>query len=142
MRWRDFPHRPEWSRVLSLGSAFRFALVGGSATLLYLLISIALAGGRTGIAPAAAHVLALLVATGFSYVGHHRFTFRLTSGHERHLRRFLICSGILMALTTVLNFALTDLLRVDHHIAAFAVALSYPPASYLINALWSFRLRE
>ncbi|WP_192499064.1 GtrA family protein [Skermanella pratensis] len=127
---------------MSLGSAFRFALVGGSATLVYLLISIGLAGERTGMAPTAAHVLALLVATAFSYAGHHRFTFRLTSGHERHLRRFLTCSGILLALTTVLSLALTDLLRVDHHIAALSVALIYPPASYLINALWSFRLRE
>lgn len=136
MRWK------EWRRGLDFGSAFRFALVGGSATLLYLLVSIGLAGERTGMSPSAAHVLALLAATAFSYVGHHRFTFRLTSGHERHLRRFLICSGILLALTTVLNLALTGLLRVDHHIAALSVALSYPPVSYLINALWSFRVRE
>lgn len=120
----------------------RFALVGGCATLLYLLISIGLPGERTGIAPAAAHVLALLAATAFSYVGHHRFTFGLSGDHERHLRRFLICSGILLALSTALSLVLTDLLRFDHRVAALSVAVGYPPASYLVNALWSFRMQQ
>lgn len=126
---------------LSLGGAMRFGLVGACATLIYLLLSIGLGSDGTGIPPAAANVVAILTALAVSYVGHHRFTFGLRGGHDVHLGRFAATSAVLLALSTLLTVVLTDLAHVDHRMAAFAVAIGYPPASYLANALWSFRAR-
>lgn len=74
------------------GQLFRFALVGGIATLVHYLVALALVGA-IGVYPA--NLGGYAAAVGVSYFGHLRFTFRVDpagASHGRRVLRFVVVS--------------------------------------------------
>lgn len=117
-------------------SAARFGLVGILATAIYLIIAVILP--EYSISPTLAAAIASIVSVGFSYLGHHSFTFSKSGLHEFYLPRFLIVSTLLSAVATATTFIMTNFFGLSANNAAVVVAIFYPIFSFALNNLWVF----
>jgi putative flippase GtrA len=86
-----------------------------------------------------AMALAFSVSLAFSYIGHHRFTFRVDGRHHIHGPRFILVTLVLVSATFLLSSILKTCTTIDHRIIVLITAIAYALASYVLNALWSYR---
>ncbi|UZE48078.1 GtrA family protein [Rhodopseudomonas sp. P2A-2r] len=119
----------------------RFGMVGIIATLLYFMTTTILGRPPFSIDPVAANSAGVAVSLLFSYLGHHRFTFGVASGHGRSLPRFLIVSGGLFVLSSAAMAAARYVWSYDHMLVTACITICYPVMSYLINSAWTFAER-
>lgn len=128
--------RPRWRpRPGELAAIGRFAAVGVAATLAYLGTSLVLLD--RGIAPHPTNLVAFVVGTVASYLGHYFFTYRSDDSHLRMGTRFFAVTAGLMALGAALHhFAL--LVGATPKAAALFVTVAYPPLSFAFNHFWAF----
>jgi putative flippase GtrA len=124
-----------WPDLKLLG---RFGAVGLAATVGYFAITAGLGHMRVGFDPIVAHVLGISASLLVSYWGHHRFTFRADGAHAFYLPRFLLVTGFLFLLSTAAMAFGRYGLALDHTLVTAGIAVGYPLASYLLNALWTF----
>lgn len=116
----------------------RFGLVGIAATLTYLILAMAML--HMGMLSQLANLLAFSLSLLASYVGHYYFTFRSGEPHRITSTRFGLSTLGLVALSSALHQALLWS-GLAPGSAAVAVALIYPPASFLLNFFWAFARR-
>lgn len=126
-------------RRLSLGhSSVRFGLIGVLATGVHLVTGITLIA--LGAAALIANVGAFLTAFGFSFVGHHHFSFR---GHGLSARKSLSrFAGVALIGFAINETVLAGLLRLIPDMPAPALVISTGTAAvstYALSALWAFR---
>jgi len=118
--------------------ATRYAVVGGLAGLLYLVLAIVLE--RTAhIGPQAASALALTAAAAFAYVGHHTITFSADGRHGHYAPRFLTLALAAYGVSYLLIRLLVETHTAPYMIAALLVAVANAAISYLCNRLLVFR---
>ena len=119
-------------------AAFRFVLVGVLATLVHLIAGTVLIQLR--VAPLVANIFGFLAAFGFSFLGHHYYSF---SGHGHRLRETLSRFIWVAAFGFGINQGiLTILLRAYPGTAASALiisTLSAALATFAMSQLWAFR---
>jgi putative flippase GtrA len=119
-------------------TAFRFVLVGVLATLVHLIAGTILIQLR--VAPTVANIFGFLTAFGFSFLGHHYYSF---SGHANRLRETLSRFIWVAASGFGINQAiLTLLLRAYPGTGASALVISTLTAAFatfLMSHLWAFR---
>jgi putative flippase GtrA len=125
-------------RLLDAARAFRFGLVGISATLTYLGIVNLSAVPVGPLTPFDAHLLGLGCSIAVSYAGHHAFTFGRKGRHGFYFRRFAIITAILFVLSSAVAFACDRYLHFPAAILSFLIAALYPCGSYLLHSLWTF----
>lgn len=118
-----------------LGAVVRFGVVGVAATMTYLGISLLLLDG--GMAARAANLVALVGGTAASYLGHYFFTYRSREAHLRVGQRFVVVTAGLWLLCAALHSAVLWL-GATPRAASAAIALTYPPLSFLANHFWAF----
>ena len=117
------------------GTVLRFGLVGVTATLTYLAVSLLLVGA--GWLPQLANIAAFAVGTAVSYFGHYLFTYRATGSHRRVSARFGAMTLVLVALCSALHEAAL-LAGAAPWLASLLVTFAYPPLSFLINTFWVY----
>lgn len=121
-----------------LRRVFRFGIVGVLATLSYFLLMLLLidvAHLSTRWSHVTATVLSLLV----SYLGHHGYTFERSGDHSRYFARFCIVSAALFVCSSSFLWWATASGAMSRELAAAAIALSYPPLSFVLHWACSFR---
>jgi putative flippase GtrA len=118
-----------------LAAVFRFGVVGVAATLVYLGSSLILLD--RGISPHLTNLLAFVVATIASYLGHYFFTYRSGDSHLRMGTRFFVVTAGLMALGVALHH-IALLVGAGPRAAALFVTVAYPPLSFGLNHFWAF----
>lgn len=118
----------------------RFALIGGSATLTYL-VTFALIHRFTSINV----YLTSLLAYGFgfcvSYVGQSLYTFRLEGWDKAILRRFLCASAFGAFLSYIIIIVCTDIFHLPSFFGAIITAILIPFLSFLAMNFWVFLIR-
>ncbi len=119
----------------------RFVVTGVAATATYLALTVLLMARPLGLEPVVASAVASLVSILVSYAGHHRYTFERRGRHDFYFPRFAAVTAALFALSTAAMYVFTRVVPADPDVVATAIALAYPPASYLLNLLWVFRVR-
>jgi len=116
---------------------FRFAIVGGSATLLYgvfVLIIHALADP-----PAlAGHTLAYALAVPVSYLGQRSFTFRYRGPEGRAVRRFLITVTVAFVISTAAVWLCDAVLGLPYYVGMLVTMAVVPLVSFAAMLLWVF----
>ena len=118
-----------------LAAIYRFGVVGVVATLAYLGSSLVLLD--RGIAPHLTNLLAFVVSTVTSYLGHYFFTYRSGDSHLRMGTRFFLVTAGLALLSAVLHH-LALLVGTTPKVAALFVTVAYPPLSFGLNHFWAF----
>lgn len=127
---------PRWHpRPGELAAVLRFAVVGVASTLVYLGASLVLLD--VGIAPRVTNLLAFVVGTVASYLGHYFFTYRSGDSHLRLGTRFFVVTAGLALLCAGLHH-LALLLNATPRVAALFVTVAYPPLSFGLNHFWAF----
>ncbi|MGZ3272723.1 MAG: GtrA family protein [Caulobacteraceae bacterium] len=135
LRARRFDRNPGAMKdeVFQIG---RYGLVGGSAALSYVGV-VLLFSGTIGALGAA--ILAQIVATAISYLGHRTFTFRSSTAHRQAIPRFLVAT----AASVVVNLAVTgfasSVLRVNTMMTSVMAICAIIVVSYASNRLWTFK---
>jgi putative flippase GtrA len=125
-------------RLLDAARAFRFGLVGVTASLVYLGLVNLLAVPLGPLAPFHAHLVALTCSIGVSYFGHHAFTFARKGRHRFYFRRFAIITALLFVLSSALAFICDATLHLSAAVISVMITVLYPAASYLLHSLWTF----
>jgi len=92
------------------------------------------------ITPYWANLSGFLAALIASYLGHFYWTFQKTSGHERHLPRFLVIAWTGYCLSNVSIFVIADLIRWPFEIALAFNTVLLPVSSWLLNRFWAFKV--
>lgn len=117
----------------------RFLIVGLAGTALYAL----LAFGLIWIAAPLflSHAIASVISLIASYFGHKSFTFQIAGDHARRGPRFILATVMLVTAQSGLVLLL-DRFGLDPNLTIAASTLFYPPSSYLLHTLWTFRRSE
>lgn len=116
----------------------RFAVVGGSATILYLLIALYLVSLTVNIA--AAHVAAYVISLLASYLLQKAITFRIKGDYFRTGAKYLIATALIAGMHFLLVVCLNHF-GLNPRITLLAGACFYPAASFVIHSVWTFRAR-
>jgi putative flippase GtrA len=119
--------------VLQIG---RYGVVGASAALSYVGVALLFSGTIGAIGAA---ILAQIVATAISYLGHRTFTFRSSAAHRRTIPRFLVAT----AASVVVNLGVTGLASSVLHMNAMVTSVlaigAIVVVSYATNRFWTFQ---
>lgn len=114
----------------------RFVLVGIGGMLIYAACAYGLLFARTPIMTA--HIVAYGVSLLASYLGQKIFTFGIRGNNRRNLPRFVIATAAIASVQLVLVAGLEHA-GIDPKLTLLASTLYYPPASFLVHNLWTFR---
>ena len=121
------------------GQVLRFAVVGAAATCTHYLVALLCA---IHVNLYGANLLGYLAAVAISYLGHQRYSFRVSAediSHKRQLPRFVVGSLGGLALSYLLLALMRDLLGAPNWLS-LAVAVGLVPVyTFLFNKLWVFR---
>lgn len=122
----------------------RFASVGLVATGVHALVYGVL-GSFSNITPMAANLLAFVVAFGFSYLGHFRFTFSEQMQGRSALRsypvqlRFLVVALLGLGLNALGVWVTTDYLKANYLLAILPMVFIVPLITFGVSKIWAFR---
>jgi putative flippase GtrA len=119
--------------VLQIG---RYGIVGVSAAVSYVGVVVLLS---KMIGPFGAAVLAQILATIISYIGHRVFTFRSSTAHRHAIPRFLVAT----AASVIVNLGMTAFASSVLHMNAMGTSVMAIGAiivvSYACNRFWTFQ---
>ena len=121
-----------WSLRLS-----RFVLIGFGSTALYALLAFALSRIQE-LGVTAASVLAFGIAALFSYAGHKYVTFVSGGSHSFELPRFLVLSGVGLAVVAILPALLSDCFGLPAAIPILLACLAIPAINFVMLDRWVF----
>ena len=115
-----------------------FALVGGSASLIYIVI-FALVDSVTGASTLVANIVAYGIAIPFSYAGHKYLTFSSSNPIISEFPKYIMTQTIGFLSCTTVSMALIDGLHVNHIISSIASTSTVPLISYALSNIWVYR---
>jgi putative flippase GtrA len=119
----------------------RFALVGGSATLLYALFAIGL-HQLWALPVLVGHVLAYLLAVPLSYLGQRHFAFSYRGPQLPALGRFLVTAGLAFAVSTCVVYVGDEVFHWHYLVAIGITMILVPTVSFIAMLLWVFIDRD
>lgn len=129
------PSAREW--IVEAGRLVRFALVGVLASLLYALVTYAIAAA--GIATPVVAAVGGSVAAGFvSYFGHLHFSFAVEPNHRVFVRRFVVITALVFLVNIGTTWLMTAVLKTSYVYSIIVVMALIPGISYLCNRFWIF----
>lgn len=114
----------------------RFVLVGIGGTVIYAACAYGMLFASAPIMTA--HIVAFGVSLLASYLGQKIFTFGIRGNNRRNLPRFAIATAAIALVQLVLVAGLEHA-GIDPKLTLLVSALYYPPASFLVHNLWTFR---
>lgn len=124
--------------IASLFQFSRFGLVGVLATAIHYGVALLMILATNTYL---ANLLGYCTAVGVSYIGHQRFTFRITldsASHGRRLPKF-IATSLSALILSQLVLAGTAAVGLEEAIGLAVAVLSVPPYTFLLSRLWVFR---
>lgn len=120
------------------GRAIRYGIAGVAASVLYF----AAVAGLVEVG-ALSPVWAAAAATGvvivFSYLVNRAWIFRTDRSHSSAFSRFVLASGIGMALNTGLMYLAVHVLGWHYWVGLALATAVVPPTNFLVNQFWAFR---
>jgi len=122
----------------TVGQLVRFGIVGFAATLVHVVVFLALTRGLAW-NPTVATVPAFLTAFVCSYLLNHSWTFRVTGRHERYLVRYLTVALIGAALNAGIMHLVTSVLDQSNTSGLVAVVVIVPAFNFAGSRYWGFR---
>lgn len=122
---------PLWRKI------FRFALVGGAATVVHAAVALLL-HYQAGIEALAANVVAFFMAWGVSYLANWAWTFEAASEHRQSIPRFLTVSLSGFGLNQTLLWLTYSVLGWPMWLALAPSLVAIPAASFVASYLWAF----
>jgi putative flippase GtrA len=116
----------------------RFALVGGSAALVYAasLLTIVHFFATSSVLSSA---LAYVIAIPFSFLGQKYFTFQSRGAMRRELLSFLLLQGVNLVAAVAVTHVVVDVQGLGHYAGIAAVIIAIAVISYASMALAIFR---
>jgi len=122
----------------------RFALIGGMATLIYVVLAFVLSGGAGPvILPAvAASIAAYAVAAVFSYSGHKYFTFVSGGAHVFEAPRFAALTALGLGISWLVPAVMADGLGLSPAWPIIVTCLVVPVLNYVVLERWVFASRS
>lgn len=128
---------PATSLKAEVQTAFRFALVGGAATLTHLVMAqVSLAAGFA--TAAQANVAGFLLAFLVGLLGHYYFTFAQQGSLTRATWRYSVIAVAGFLVNATVLFVLMRVNRIDEAVS-LAIAITIVPAgTFIASRLWGF----
>lgn len=121
----------------------RFAVVGLTATVLYVVLVYLLAALLRGIAgPASVSLLAYVLAASYSYSAHRLFTFMSNGAHKVQLPRFVVLSLAGAAISFFIPVIAENWLSLPNFISVAAVCVVIPVFNFFVLDRWVFGERN
>ena len=114
-----------------------FGVVGVSLALIYFVMAYAGSSG-IGLQPAIASFCAYLLMIPLAYFAHRIITFRSSALHSVALPRFVVTSGMGVALSWVIPYLASKLFAAPHWLAFLAVCVIVPALSFVTTRAWVF----
>lgn len=121
----------------SISRLFRFAIVGGTSTLLYALIAYILTFIFSG-KFIYIHIAAYCLAVPFSYFAQRGFTFRHKGSHKTTSWRFLIANLVALTVSSFVSFYLVDIAGLHEWFGIFIAMIVVPVMSFATMSYWVF----
>ncbi len=130
--------KPKARRLLDeVFSMARFGLVGVLATIVYYASAVSIEAG--GVAPQQANLLAYLLSTSVSFLGHFHFTFGKSGRKLPYIWRFIPVSVAGYVISRVVVFVGNSELALPFWITAFAVAVAVAAFTWVVSRFWAFK---
>ncbi len=123
------------------GRIIRYGIAGVAAALLYNFVAAALVE-LGAMPPVTAAAAATCVAIVFSYAVNRRWIFETNRTHASAFARFVIASGLSMALNTGLMHVVVNALSRPYWMGLILATLVVPPINFVVNQYWAFRPRQ
>lgn len=121
--------------------AVRYGVAGVFATALYLAVAWVLVESGL-LAPVAAAGVATGVVIISSYIVNRAWIFPTDRSHASAFSRFVVASGLSMALNTGLMHLAVQVFAWHYWIGLGLATVVVPPTNFIINQFWSFRPRS
>lgn len=118
-------------RAHQFGQLLRFGVVGGCATVLYVILAFSFARTFAQWPSAASAFGAYLVAGMFSYLAHKLFTFASDGSHGREAPRFMLVSAAGFGIAALLPFVLHDVMGLALAIPVLLTAVLVPVMNFV-----------
>ena len=116
---------------------FRFGIVGILATLVYVLVTLAVVA--SGLAnPIVASVIGQTTSAFVSYFAHLHYSFGVPPQHRLFVWRFLVVAVITYLANIIVTYLLTKVFGISYLISIAAVMILIPILNYICNRLWVF----
>jgi putative flippase GtrA len=120
-----------------VGQFARFSIIGGLATLVHVLILLALVE-TLSYDPVFSTPLAFCVAVFVSYFGNFKWTFAAKDRAIARFPKFVVIQFVGLGMNTAIMYAVYDLARLDYRIGvAFAVVV-VPVVVFVLQRIWTF----
>lgn len=118
--------------VLQIG---RYGVVGVSAAVSYVGVALLLSKviGTFGAA-----ILAQVLSTAISYVGHRVFTFKSSALHRRAIPRFLVVTAAATVANVGVTWFASSILRMDAIVTSVMAVGGIVVVSFSLNRFWTF----
>jgi putative flippase GtrA len=120
------------------GRAIRYGIAGAAAMLLYFALVAALVETRV-LPPVTAAAAGTAATILFQYVVNRAWIFPTDRSHVSAIIRFLLASGLGMALNTGLMHLAVHILVWPYWAGLVLATAVVPPTNFLINQFWAFR---
>lgn len=119
---------------------WRFLIVGFSFTLLYSVLSSALAV-LAGASPPIAGAIGYLLCIPLAYLSQRNIAFRTNSRHRLAFPRYVALQAPLLLLGSGLSWVAIGVLRLPEALGFFAVGVAVALVSFVAQRLWTFSER-
>jgi putative flippase GtrA len=92
-----------------------------------------------GVRPVVGSTVGFLLSVAVSYTLQRTWVFAHAGRHRTLLPRFLIVTGVALALNTVVIHLGTEVFSIHYALVQLVAIVLIPISNYLINSLWTFR---
>ncbi len=130
----------ERMQSVQIGVLLRFITVGVLTTALYALILV-VAVELSGWPPALGVALAYVLAVGFNYLAHHRWTYQAGQPHRAAAPRYLVTIAVLFCLNVAATAVLPGLLGVSYAVVQGLLMVLTALATFVTLSRWVFAMR-
>jgi putative flippase GtrA len=114
-----------------------FCVVGVTLALIYFVVAYT-AMSAVGLDPEIASVCSYLLMIPFGYFAHRIITFRSSAVHRVAFPRFVVTSGMGVALSWVIPYLASHLFAAPHWISFLGVCVIVPALSFVTTRAWVF----
>lgn len=127
--------------LATLGRWVRYAIVGGSGTLLYMLLVVVFVE-LMRIPPVSSAVIGFILVCIFTYTLNRLWVFASSRRHTYAFPRFVMVSIVGLLLNALIMYVTVDVLELWYGFWLIGATAIVPPTNYLLHAYWSFRQIE
>lgn len=119
-------------------SFLRFGVVGVAATVIHVVVFIALVE-LVAVSPVISSIPAFLLAMLASYAANYRWTFEATGPHSFHLPRYTVVALTGLCLNVAITHTVVNLLGYLYGLALALVIVVIPIVTFFLNRTWTYQ---